>query len=115
MKIEKFEDLTFWKEAQDLVSDISGIFEKVKDAAFKNELYKPLLGISSNIASGFERKWNNEFKQLLYIAKGCNWEFRSLICIWKSLDYISSEDFDKLYERSSNISRMIWGFLKSIK
>lgn len=43
----------------------------------------------NNIAEGFERKTNNEYKYFLYIAKGIAGEFRSMIYLAKKLGYIS--------------------------
>jgi len=47
----------------------------------------------NNIAEGFERKSNNEFKHFLFIAKGSCGEIRSMLYLAKDLNKISDDDF----------------------
>ena len=50
MKIEKFEDLTFWKESTDISTEIYKIFDGNKDTCFKNQICEASTLIGSNIA-----------------------------------------------------------------
>ena len=43
----------------------------------------------NNIAEGFERKSNNEFKHLLFISKGSAGEIRSMLHLGMDLNYLS--------------------------
>jgi hypothetical protein len=52
----------------------------------------------NNIAEGFERCSNKEFRNFLYIAKGSCGEFRSMLYLAKDLKYIKNDDFEKLVE-----------------
>ncbi len=69
----------------------------------------------NNIAEGFERKTNNEYKYFLYIAKGSAGEFRSMIYLAKELGYISQNQFDLLYDKILVISKMLAKFIQSLK
>ena len=68
----------------------------------------------NNIAEGFERKSNNEFRYFLYVAKGSVGEVRSMLYLAKDLNKISNEDFDKLYNLTIEISRLLAGLIKTL-
>lgn len=116
MKIEKFEDLTFWKESIDISTDIYKLFDWSKDICFKDKVCEASTLIWSNIAQGFEGRFEtDEFKSYLHKATSLNSALRSMLYIWKDLWYIAESDFQRLYDKSVSISKMIWGFLKTFK
>ena len=45
----------------------------------------------NNIAEGFERKTNNDFKHFLFIAKGSSGEVRSMLLLAKDLGEIDEK------------------------
>ena len=83
MKIERFEDIIAWQLAKELTISIYSLFEKSNDYGFKDQIQRASISIMNNIAEGFERKTNNEFKQFLYIAKGSCGEVRSMLIVAK--------------------------------
>lgn len=79
MKIQKFEDILSWQKARKLTISIYKTFENSKDFGYKNQIERASVSIMNNIAKGFERKSNKEFKQYLFIAKGSCGEVRSML------------------------------------
>ena len=69
----------------------------------------------NNIAEGFERKSDNEFKHFLYIAKGSCGEVRSMLHLAVELGFVTKEEYDNLKNMSNEISKMISGLIKSLK
>jgi len=68
-----------------------------------------VVSVMNNIAEGFDRKSNNEFKQFLFIAKGSYKEVNSMLILSNELKIVDSEKMDNLLTLSEEISRMIFG------
>jgi len=62
MKIERFEDIIAWQKSKELTVQIYKLFKESKDFGFKEQIQRPSISVMNNIAEGFERKSNNEFK-----------------------------------------------------
>jgi len=69
MKIERFEDIISWQKSKELSVSIYKIFKSNTDFGFRNQIERSSVSVMNNIAEGFERQTNNEFRQFLYIAK----------------------------------------------
>ena len=68
----------------------------------------------NNIAEGFERKSNNEFKYFLFVAKGSVAEVRSMLYLAKDLNKIEQSDFEELYNLTVEISKLLSGLIKTL-
>ena len=82
--VNNFKDLKIWKIAIELVKKVYMISSKLP----KEELYgltsqikRSAISIPSNVAEGFRRQHNNEFKQFLYISLGSCAELETQIII----------------------------------
>ncbi len=114
MKIECFEDILSWQKSRELCILIYKIFESSKDFSFRNQIEKASVSIMNNIAEGYERQTNNEFRQFLYIAKGSCGEVRSMLYIAKDVEKISDIDFIKLQAMTIEISKLLSGLIKAL-
>ena len=114
MKIEKFEDILSWQKSKILVLAVYKLFEKHKDFGFKNQIEKASVSVMNNIAEGFERKSNNEFKYFLFVAKGSAAEVRSMLYLARDLNKISKENFKNLYKLTIEISKLLSGLIKTL-
>jgi four helix bundle protein len=114
MKIEKFEDIISWQKAKSLSLVIYTIFNSNKDYAFRDQIQRASVSIMNNIAEGFERKGNKELSHFLFIAKGSCGEVRSMLYLALELQYISEKDFQKMYNESIEISKLLSGFIKTL-
>lgn len=114
MKIERFEDIIAWQKAKELTVQIYALFGESKDFGFRDQIQRASVSIMNNIAEGFERKSNNEFRHFLYIAKGSCGEVRSMVYLAKELNKISENDFNALFQKSEEISKILSGFIKTL-
>ncbi len=114
MKIERFEDIQAWQKAKELTLVVYKLFSESKDFGFRDQIQRASVSVMNNIAEGFERKSNNEFRQFLFISKGSCGEVRSMLYLAKDLTRISDDDFNKLHLLCMEISKMLSGFIKTL-
>ncbi len=114
MKAETFEDLLIWQKAKVLTIDIFLLFENNRNFSFKDQISRASVSIMNNIAEGFERRSNKEFKQYLYYSKGSTGEVRSMLHLAKDFRYVSEEKYKDLVNISIEISKMISSLISKI-
>ena len=115
MKIKDFEDIIAWQKSRILCNKVYKLFENQKDFGFNNQIQKAAVSVMNNIAEGFERRSNKEFKYFLNVSKGSAAEVRSMLYLALDLDKINQKDFDNIYDLTVEISKLLSGFMKSIK
>jgi len=114
MKIEKFEDILSWQKAQELTLLIYKSFRENRDFGFRDQIERASVSIMNNIAEGFERKGDKEFKHFLFIAKGSCGEVRSMLYLALKLKYLNNEEYKKYSNLSIEISKLLSGFIKTL-
>ena len=90
------------------------IFKDSRDFGFRDQMQRASVSIMNNIAEGFERRGDKEFKHFLFIAKGSCGEVRSIVYLALELTYISKQEFEKLSNLSVEISKILSGFIKTL-
>jgi len=86
-----------------------------KDYSLKDQLRRTSISVMRNISEGYARQTDKEFAQFLYIALGSTAEVRSLLYAVQDFNYISKEEFDNIYELSSEAARPVAGFIKYLQ
>ena len=114
MKIVRFEDIISWQKAKELTIEIYKLFKTDNDFSFRGQIERASVSIMNNIAEGFERRTNNEFKHFLFIAKGSCGEVRSMLILARDLNKIKEEDFKKFETLSIEISKLLSGLIKTL-
>jgi len=114
MKIQKFQDIVAWQKAKEFNLISYKTFQKCKDYYFRDQFLRAALSIMNNIAEGFDRQSDKEFKQFLYIAKGSNSEVKSMLYLAVEFGHINQQDFELLNNLSEDIGRLLFGFIRSI-
>jgi four helix bundle protein len=112
--ITKFEDLEIWQEARKLAKEVFILSKETDlktDFRFKEQIKASSGSVMDNIAEGFERDGNLEFRQFLSIAKGSAGETRSQIYRLYDCEYISEEQFKDLKDKYENLSGKIKNFI----
>lgn len=114
MIIKNFEDIIAWQKSKSLSLLIYKLFSKSKDYSFRDQIQRASVSVMNNIAEGFERQTNKEFKHFLFVAKGSCGEVRSMAGLAKDLGYISEKDYNIVSELSAEISKILSGFIKTL-
>ncbi|MCB0077536.1 MAG: four helix bundle protein [Anaerolineales bacterium] len=114
-KIERFEDIKAWQLARYLCKEIYAVTGKgsfSKDWSLRDQIRRAGLSIMLNIAEGFARQSNREFRQFLYVAHGSVAEVQSALYVAKDQTYITDDDFRNIYRQAEDISRALAGFIR---
>ena len=108
-KIKNFQDLRIWQIGIEAVKDIYILtkkFPKEELYGLTSQMRHSAVSIPTNIAEGFRRYHNKEYKQFLYIGLGSCAELETQIIIANELDYINETDKTELIEKIKYICRM---------
>ena len=85
MKYTKIEDVPVWNDAMNLVVKFYSLLDKnkrlAKDYPLQDQMKRSVISIPSNIAEGFARKTNTEFKRFLDISLGSLSEFKTQVYV----------------------------------
>ncbi len=118
--IRKFEDLDSWKAGKDLYVQIRSL---VNESSLKNEYYfrdqllRAALSVSNNIAEGFERGGDKEFRRFLIISNGSAAEVKSMLLIistvYPDLNPSHIKDLLTLAQKCINLNKGLIKYLNS--
>lgn len=117
-KITRFEDLIVWQKSMSLVEEIYRVTKQGEfaiDWGLKNQIQRAAVSIPSNIAEGFERYSNKEFRKYLLIAKGSAGEVRTHLYLARSVGYLVPMETEILVKRCLEVSRLLGGLIKKMK
>jgi four helix bundle protein len=112
--INRFEEIIAWQKSKDLAVLLYKTFGTSRDLGFRTQIQRAAVSISNNIAEGFERQTNKEFKNFLYIAKGSAGEVRSMLAIARELTYITTEQYEDFSLKTLEISKLLSGLIKTL-
>lgn len=114
MGFKTFEDIIAWQKAQDLAVDIYKEFGNLKDFGFKDQICRAVISISSNIAEGFDRSTDKEFRMYLYYSRGSSAEVKSLLKLAPKLNLCTQEKADLLYMKAEEIGKILGGLINTL-
>jgi four helix bundle protein len=119
--IQRFEDITAWQRARDLVRkiyEVSATDSFFRDFALRDQIRRSALSVMSNIAEGFERHRDTEFAYFLRVAKASCGEVRSQVYVASDVGHISPRMREDLLSATAEVARVVHGFqayLKSVR
>jgi len=117
--IKSVQNLDVWKEAVNLSVDVYNFtadFPSKELYGLASQMQRAAISIPSNIAEGFERGSNAEFKRFLLIARGSISELQTQLTIAEKLGYKGKQISGfELYDKSVNIHKMLNGLLRHIR
>ena len=112
MKTKSYKDLIVWQKSYNLVIEIYKItknFPKDEIYGLSYQMRRSAVAIPSNIAEGYGRQYNKEYKQFLAIAYGslCELETQYLLSI--DLNYIQNNE--KIENLMKEVGSMLYRML----
>ena len=116
-KIERYQDLKIWQRSIKLVGQIykiTKVFPNDERFGLISQIRRSAISIPSNIAEGFGRWGNKEYRHFLYISLGSCAELTTQLVISFNLGYISENEKNELVDETDQISKMTTGLIKKI-
>ncbi|AVR43815.1 four helix bundle protein [Christiangramia fulva] len=113
-KVERFEDLEVWQLAREICLDLEELFETTplgKRYSLLNQMDRSSGSIMDNIAEGFGRGGNLEFRNFLGFSRGSCTELKSQLYRAKDKKLISEEEFQKLSQKCEKEIAKITAFI----
>lgn len=113
--IAKFEDLMIWQNSRKLINKIYKEMNGIKDFGFKDQIQRASVSIMNNIAEGFERNSDTEFRRFLDISKASCGEVRSMLYLAEDLHYLDIHIAENLRKECRLISGSIQNLINKLK
>lgn len=117
MKIKSYKDLKIRNRSIELVTDvydITSLFPKDETYGLISQIRRSAISIPSNIAEGFTRYYNKEYRQFLYISLGSCAELETQLVIANRLNYLEADIKSKISNDLEIICKMITNLIKKI-
>ena len=115
--VTNFKDLKIWNIAIGLVKKVYVVtseLPKEEMYGLTSQMRRSAVSIPSNVAEGFRRQHNNEFKQFLYISLGSCAELETQTIIAEELGYIDKDQTSQLFEDLDHVCRMTSKLIKTL-
>jgi len=116
-KSRNFRDLEVWKKGMEIVREVyrsTGAFPRVERFGLMDQMRRSAVSIPSNVAEGFNRLHNKEYRHFLYVALGSCAELETQVEIAADLAYIDDHRKAFLLERLDHESRMLRSLIKKL-
>ena len=113
--VKRFEDLEIWQLARELLNLVYDDFRNCKDYNLKDQVISAGLSVKNNIAEGFSRDGDKEFKQFLNILKGSCGEVKSMYYTAEDQNYVSAETANDRRSRCFVLLTKITNFMFYLK
>jgi len=114
-----FEELWVWQQARILVRDVYSDFgigaTGNRDFGFRDQIQRAAISVMNNIAEGFERSSDTEFRRFLDIAKSSCGEVRSMYYAAEDLEYATSAITEERRSQCRRIAAGITSLRKHLK
>ena len=110
---QRFEELEVWQKARELAKLVYRLTSKPefnRDIRLRYQMRDCSVSIMANIAEGYSRKTDREFRRFLLISKGSSSELQSHSYVALDQGYFLKTEFQELYAETTRISSMIRNF-----
>ena len=96
------------------VYELTKYFPKEETYGLTSQMRRAVVSIPCNVAEGFNRFHNPEYRQFLYIALGSCAELETQIEVSFDLSYISMAVRDQVLEQLDHQARMLRNLIKKL-
>ena len=115
-KIVTFKDLVVWQKSHELTLEIYSIvknFPRYEEFGLSSQMRRSSSSVPTNIAEGFKRKSQKDSCHFYNLAESSLEELKYQLILARDLKYIGNNDFERLNHLTEEISRMLFGWIKT--
>ena len=115
--VQSYRQLIAWQKSMKFTADVyraTRNFPKWELYGLVSQLRRAAISVPSNVAEGQGRRSTGEFKHFLGIARGSLLETETQILLALELQYLSSEDSERLLAETAEVGRIINGLINSL-
>ncbi len=116
--MHNFKELKIWQLSRQLVKEIyvlTSSFPMEEKFGLISQLRRCAVSIPTNIAEGSGRNTDKDFAQFLNISLGSAYELETLLILGFDVNFISSDQLEILSGIISEIQKMIFGLIKTLR
>ena len=106
----KFEELHVWQKARALAKLVYRFTSKPtfnRDVRLRYQMRDCSVSIMANIAEGYSRKSDRDFRRFLLISKGSGSELKSHSFVALDQSYFTQNEFDNLFAETDFVTSML--------
>ncbi|MEX0608519.1 MAG: four helix bundle protein [Balneolaceae bacterium] len=115
--IKTHRDLLIWQKSMELVTKVYSAVDSFPDYekfGIISQIRRSSVSIPANIAEGFGRNSQKDFKRFLHISMGSLFELQTELEVSHNLDYLVKQQFENLYDDTRELERMLSSFIKKM-
>ncbi len=115
---KSYRDLIVWQKAMALTRQVYRLTENLpKREAYglTDQMRRAAVSVASNIAEGYGRLSDLQFRQFLGNARGSLCELQTQVELATDLDYLKKEDGRELMVEAAEVGRILNGLIVSLK
>ena len=105
-----YKDLVVWQKAMELTDEVyhlARLLPKEELFSLSDQVRRAAVSIPSNIAEGYGRQTEKEFKQFLSVARGSVFEVETQLYICIRQNFFSDEEANKALSLCDEVGRML--------
>ena len=114
----RYENLEVWKLADELAFEVYRLtkkFPKEEIFGLTSQVRRSALSIPTNIVEGYSRSGDKELSRFIGIALGSLGECRYLLDFSRRLEYLDSQNYEKLVDILDKLGGKLWRFSRTLK
>jgi four helix bundle protein len=116
--MQDFRNLKVWHKAHALTLEVYRLtreFPPDERYGLTAQLRRSCSSIPANLAEGCGRSGDNDFARFVNIAMGSACETDYHLLLSRDLNYLSVENYDKLFDQVSEVKRMLSSFEQTLR
>ena len=114
----RFEDLIAWQKARGLTKRVYQVTRHgsfARDFGLAGQIQRAAVSVMSNIAEGFERAGDAQFRHFLLTAKGSCAELRTQLYVALDAGYLDEPVFTERMSTADEVARLVAGLRMSVE